>query len=339
MSEHFIKYINIERYKCFNDFSSEGLKRVNLISGKNNVGKTALLEAFRLNASAKSAPKLLKMLASNAFRRYQLEHIEDSTSEEALHETIKENVMSHAGSLAVKSNLNTVSFQYVDSAINRTYQVENNDQALTEFSISEVDLAQLLKHDLQNDKASVYIPSPGLSTSMLIRCFASVQRKGREQDIYQYLKNLDSAIENVKVFGGGSIQCKVNEGENAGVYRNLYEFGDGLSQYLTIILAIFYAEGRRLYIDDVGADIHYSSLDQLWEVILTLSKELNVQVFATTHSKECIESYSRVAQKLQDEDISFITLIKNKEKATKAIVRDYEMFTSSIHDEHEVRGC
>ena len=120
--------------------------------------------------------------------------------------------MSHAGSLAVKSNLNTVSFRYVDSAINRTYQVENNDQPLAEFSISEVDLVQPLKQDLQDDKASVYIPSSVLSTSVLIRCFASVQRKGREQDIYQYLKSLDSAIENVKVLGGGSIHDEVRGG-------------------------------------------------------------------------------------------------------------------------------
>ena len=335
MSEHFVKYINIERYKCFTDFSSEGFKRVNLISGKNNVGKTALLEACRLSASANSAPKLLKMLAYNTFNRYQLDYIEQSTNDEVLQKTIKENIVSHAGSLAIKSNLNTVAFKYVDSAINRTYQVENNDQPLAEFSLGEVDLVQLLKQDSQ---VSVYIPSSGLSTSVLIKCFASVQRKDREQDVYQYIKSLDSAIENVKIFGGDSIQCKVNEGENAGIYRNLYEFGDGLRQYLTIILAIFYAEGRYLYIDEIDAGIHYSSLDQLWEIILNLSKELNVQVFATTHSKECIESYCRVAEKLKDENISFITLVKNKEKVVKAIVRDYELFTSSIHDEHEVRG-
>jgi len=59
MSEH---SINIERYKCFTDFSSEGFKRVNLISGKNNVGKTALLEASRLDASAKSAPKYRRFI-------------------------------------------------------------------------------------------------------------------------------------------------------------------------------------------------------------------------------------------------------------------------------------
>ncbi|NYT26968.1 MAG: AAA family ATPase [Candidatus Thiodubiliella endoseptemdiera] len=43
-----IENINIEHYKCFEEFKIEGLDRINIISGKNNVGKTALLEAFLL---------------------------------------------------------------------------------------------------------------------------------------------------------------------------------------------------------------------------------------------------------------------------------------------------
>ena len=36
----------IRNFKCFNDFTYPNLKRINLITGVNNVGKTALLEAF-----------------------------------------------------------------------------------------------------------------------------------------------------------------------------------------------------------------------------------------------------------------------------------------------------
>ncbi|WP_083915744.1 AAA family ATPase [Thiofilum flexile] len=49
MSEHFIKTLNIENYKCFHNFEAKGFGRVNLISGRNNVGKTAFLEAAALS--------------------------------------------------------------------------------------------------------------------------------------------------------------------------------------------------------------------------------------------------------------------------------------------------
>jgi len=50
MSEHFIKQIEIKDYKLFKDFKADGFGRVNLIGGKNNVGKTAFMEAIYMNA-------------------------------------------------------------------------------------------------------------------------------------------------------------------------------------------------------------------------------------------------------------------------------------------------
>ena len=58
MSSHFIKNIAIENFKCFKNLQIEGMERVNLIGGKNNVGKTAFLEAVELLVSAHEAHDL-----------------------------------------------------------------------------------------------------------------------------------------------------------------------------------------------------------------------------------------------------------------------------------------
>ncbi|MFI3121371.1 MAG: AAA family ATPase, partial [Methylococcaceae bacterium] len=90
--------------------------------------------------------------------------------------------------------------------------------------------------------------------------------------------------------------------------------------------------------DEIDNGIHYTQLDRLWELILTLSKKTNCQVFAITHSKEMLESFARVAKKLEELDISYTTLVKNKQQEIKAITRDYEMLIDSIEQEREVRG-
>ncbi len=46
-----IEDIEITNFRCFDRLKISGCKRINLISGKNNVGKTALLEAIFLNST------------------------------------------------------------------------------------------------------------------------------------------------------------------------------------------------------------------------------------------------------------------------------------------------
>lgn len=54
----------IQRFKCFKNLRIEHLGHVNLIVGKNNVGKSTLLEALRLFARPASIDDLLEILAS-----------------------------------------------------------------------------------------------------------------------------------------------------------------------------------------------------------------------------------------------------------------------------------
>jgi len=62
MSEHFIRNIEIKKFKCFEDFKAEGFGRVNLIGGKNNVGKTAFMEACYLGYDTKFESVLVRKL-------------------------------------------------------------------------------------------------------------------------------------------------------------------------------------------------------------------------------------------------------------------------------------
>jgi len=71
-TEHFLKYIKIKDFKCFVDFKAEGFKRVNLIGGKNNVGKTAFMEACYVNIYSENITFLMTALADIKRRRENL---------------------------------------------------------------------------------------------------------------------------------------------------------------------------------------------------------------------------------------------------------------------------
>jgi len=76
--------------------------------------------------------------------------------------------------------------------------------------------------------------------------------------------------------------------------------GDGINRILTIILALVNCEKGYLLIDEFENGLHHTVQEQLWRVIFYLVEKLDIQVFATTHSWDCIEAYENV---LNDEEI------------------------------------
>jgi AAA15 family ATPase/GTPase len=67
--------------------------------------------------------------------------------------------------------------------------------------------------------------------------------------------------------------------------------GDGINRILTIILALVNCDHGYLMVDEIETGLHYTVLFVLWKVIYELASKLNVQVFATTHSTDCIRCY------------------------------------------------
>jgi AAA15 family ATPase/GTPase len=93
---------------------------------------------------------------------------------------------------------------------------------------------------------------------------------------------------------------------------------------------LYKSENGYLFVDEIDNGVHYTMLDKFWEVILQTSKKLNVQLFCVTHSKEAIESYMRVAEKLEEADIKFISLYQDRENELKSITFDYEKIQDRI---------
>ena len=66
--------------------------------------------------------------------------------------------------------------------------------------------------------------------------------------------------------------------------------GEGVARVLSIMLAIANAPAGVVLIDEIENGLHYTALKQVWQALAQAARRLNVQVFATTHSWECIRS-------------------------------------------------
>ena len=346
MTEHFIKNIEIKNFKCFEDFKAEGFGRVNLIGGKNNVGKTAFMEACYISKSNTIQNLYERLLEIDSHRNIINNLILNKGRRQNLQDLINANK-----SISIFNQ--------------KVYYNEEMDDEMTsgltmiQFE-KEIGLIEIHTHE-ESIEMMVDDEQDKITYSKLIEIldisFSETSHKFTQNFISQY-SNSNEELENIigqskldnkydtlnkyllEVFDISNIDIIKNKPmiKSNGDYKELSFFGQGIKAFINIVSSILTLKNDIIYLDEIENGIHYTNLDKLWEIILTISKQQNVQVFATTHSKECIESYARVAKKLEDEEIAFIELCR-REKEIKAFVYPYDWFIDEIEQEHEVRGC
>lgn len=101
--------------------------------------------------------------------------------------------------------------------------------------------------------------------------------------------------------------------------------GDGVNRILGMILSLVSARNGLLLIDEVENGVHYSVQGKLWELIFREAHRLNVQVFATTHSWDCIEAFQQAAQEDEHEEAALVRLNANEDRVSATIFSEQEL--------------
>lgn len=83
--------------------------------------------------------------------------------------------------------------------------------------------------------------------------------------------------------------------ENLEAPVSLQSMGDGMTRVLQLILNALKARNGFLLIDEFENGLHYSIQEQVWRLLFQLAAENQMQVFATTHSDDCVRAFSSVA--------------------------------------------
>jgi len=326
MNDHFIRDIEIRNYKLFQDFKTEGFGRVNLIGGKNNAGKTAFMEAILLNAYSVEGTldDFIKVLISiKVFRNYALVYqMHEANANEFmklvlsfLKEIVHTSIHSKIANLDIKLNKDLeISF-----GGNKSYNGDDFDSIFINTEISLVN----------NFISSVFIGDHQLED-----LYDGVKLSRKREKINEFINMFDRDLIEYDIIDNTPVCFS----EKLNSFVSLDGYGNGVKRYIAYVCAIWANSNGHVFIDEIENGIHYTNLDKLWEVILTTAKQANVQVFATTHSKECIESYARVAKKLEDDEIAFVEMGINKYDKPRAIVMNSGRFYDELEIGNEVRG-
>lgn len=121
----------------------------------------------------------------------------------------------------------------------------------------------------------------------------------------------------------------------------LSSMGDGILRILQLVLKLHSARGGILLIDEFDNGLHHSVQEKVWQLVFTLAKQLKIQVFATTHSSDCVKAFSKVSKDRTDIEGILIQIGKSARKSNFgeviANILDENQLATFIKSDFEVR--
>ncbi len=364
-----LKEIEIQNFRCFEQIKISGFERVNLIGGKNNAGKTALLEALFLyndpDGRSIFALKMLRMESSESS-----ESIESIESMESIYKRGWDNFFYSLNKDAVivihgKDETNVVHKIeiWLDESgnVNNIFSDQNIERLRESFLKYKDNLLVLnikLIRDGQETVNSVVIASPKMSIHQgndfsqppfIPSCMRSSGTNIREEfdrarlddkdtEVLKAFQILDPAIQSVESFSIGEPTLYLRRKGEKRLPLSL--FGDAMNRVAEIILKLVNSEHKILLIDEIENGIHYTNQREFWRVLFRLAVELDTQIFATTHSLEMLQAFADVGLEPNQECSSAYFELARKLKTNQiiGIRRDLETLNYALEHQKGVRG-
>lgn len=308
--------ITIDNYKGFAHAEIPGISQITLLGGRNNVGKSTILEAMftlfdRLDPELPirhltwRGMQLLPMdtdfLWSPMFNGYD--------QEKKISISLNENGKKHNITIRVNSDyrprnltipaiapneskgMSSENILQTTKALEIKATVGNQTVQTSHLILTRSGRSMTIDHAVPPDRPALFLGSTtrgGTNDDASRLGQLDIQR--RTDEVVDILKTLDSRIEGLSVIptANGSTIYVDCQGIPKKIPITL--MGDGVVRLLSISLAILTSRNGLVLLDEVENGFHYSVLAQLWSVVFKASQKAHCQVIASTHSYECLKA-------------------------------------------------
>jgi AAA15 family ATPase/GTPase len=356
MESKHLTYFKIENFKRFESLEINKIGQFNLIVGDNNVGKTTLLESLLFDDE--NYNQLLSNLLNALIQIRKIPFLESYQQLDTLDYIslfTKDKGKPIEFNFKFKGNINKQSLSIEGLTKSELKQNELNQLGTKNIihqtsnfliRISNPTIKELRYTTFHKEVGSFtqYYPltSFGLTYQHdLVAFFSEVSKKTSAynclvEELRAILPNIIS-IEISNAIIKDFLVVSIRETDNEEL-RPISFYGDGINKFFRFLLEVFLCENKRLMIDEIDTGIHYSRMKDNFKSVIKLAFDNNVQLFATTHSKECLQYFKEALEELGFQDKGrVIRLVEHKQKEVKAYTYTFEQFEQSIDNDNEIR--
>ena len=344
--------IEINRFRGIKHSKIEGLKQINLFFGKNNCGKSSLLDAIFL-ISGISNPKL--PLNVNIIRNYRRLEPSDMKLDfysldmsnpiviKAENDETRELQIS-----VVESSTSTVNLLGEDNNVAST-DLDNKYGLVLKYKVDEhaYESSIIMSHSSNNsleqrikmpahykEKLTCRYLNPKYDFTTSIDGLVDVIKNKDEAFIVNALRLIEP---NIKDFVLSQYEVLVDIGLDKRIPINM--MGDGARKILSILTTIYECKNGIVLIDELSNGFHYSVMKGVWRAIVSVAKKNNVQIFATTHDLDSIKGLRDAAKSGEEYDDSIVCfkLQRTADYELKSYTYSLDSVDYSLTQEIEIR--
>jgi hypothetical protein len=382
-----LQSLKIEGFRGFQNFEMANLGRINLLVGKNNSGKTSILEAIQFLYAQNNIDIFLETISyrgefawlenklAGRTKVFEICHLfpghEIIPSKEIIiigsRESHQESVTISVKSIPIQLSL--FSDKNDDLNNDNIFDDEEWNKLLLSIRWSQsqkpIELELLANGTLARDsirrmaslsrishkigidnKIELRFLTPfSLTSSDMAALFDNIVLSPLEDLIIESLKIIEPKIERIASIGSGKYLTSNNLGVRGGFLIKIKNhdqpipigsLGDGFWRMLGLVLAMVNLENGILLVDEIDSGLHFTVMTDMWKVVWETAKKLNIQVFATTHSRDCWQSLAELIteEKITDNEITIQRIDKEK---SQSVIFDPEEIVIAATSNLEVR--
>ena len=316
-------------FRGFAHLDLQGLQRVNLICGQNNSGKTSLLEGIQCLCDLSRLQALADLTSlrpdpGGRMDRKSRWWLRDGAGGAA--QLTGWGVHGEARSLFLGSNS-------LDAPLPHGV-VASYHAGVLAVGVSD-------PHKPYSPISCHVVSAHHRESGDVIALFdKAVSQRGGEERIESLLRVVDPRVRKVRA------RTPTGEGPFLEVDLGLSErlplahTGQGLIRLVAIFSLLLGEAPKVCVIDEIENGLHHTLLPQIWAGIAAAARELDVQVFATTHSRECIEAAHEVFEAQPSYDFAVIQLFRSdadRDLPTQGRVLDQRLVRAAVAGSVDLR--
>lgn len=117
----------------------------------------------------------------------------------------------------------------------------------------------------------------------------------------------------------------------------LGSMGDGMRRILTIAMSLVGVNSGILLVDEIDTGLYYETLVDMWRLVIGTAIKQDAQVFATTHSWDCVSAFSKALQLSSDKNAGILLRLDNVGDRIKSTTYTADKLKIAVTETIEVR--